>query len=174
MNVQRLGGHDLDIRLCNAADLDSVVVLIECAKADMHAHGLDFWDDIYPTREAFAGDIAEGTLYGAFEVQLLGVMVLNGHQDKEYEALVWKYGGRVAVVHRLCIHPAYKGRGIGRTLMQYAEELAAQKGFDAIRLDSYHGNERANKMYDGLGYEKAGSVYFRKGEFTCFEKRVGK
>lgn len=164
----------MDIRLCTLKDLDRVENIIISAKADMNARGLEFWDDIYPTRETFRHDIAEKALHGAYDEELMGVMTLNEEQEPEYSALLWQYDGPALVVHRLVIHPDHAGKGIATKLMQYAEEFAAKNGYNAIRLDSYCDNARANKMYHTLGYEKAGTVTFRKGTFVCFEKRVGK
>ncbi len=164
----------MQIRLCGLDDLDRVEDILIHAKADMNARGLDFWDNIYPTRETYRHDIADKSLYGAFEGELLGVFTLNAEQEPEYSSLLWKYDGPVLVVHRLCIHPEHAGKGMATSLMQYAEQYAAENGYNAIRLDSYCDNERANRMYHRLGYEKAGYVTFRKGSFACFEKHIGK
>jgi GNAT superfamily N-acetyltransferase len=77
---------------------------------------------------------------------------------------------RVAVVHRLMVHPVCQGRGIGPYLMRFAELRARQLGYGAMRLDAFTRNPRSLHLYQRLGYRDAGPVRLRKGLFRCLEK----
>lgn len=50
-----------------------------------------------------------------------------------------------------------RGRGVGRTLMQAAEQWAAESGAEFVLLEYHVSNERAAALYAELGY-RAGSV----------------
>jgi ribosomal protein S18 acetylase RimI-like enzyme len=153
-------------------DLDGLERLLRAVIAGMRAQGLDQWDEVYPTREVLARDVAAGELWVASLGPIAGALVLNTHQDPEYGEVAWELAGRVAVVHRLMTDPAVQGRGVARALMAFAEDEARSRGFDAIRLDAFAQNARALELYARLGYRKAGEVTFRKGRFHCFEKAL--
>jgi ribosomal protein S18 acetylase RimI-like enzyme len=65
-----------------------------------------------------------------------------------------------------------QGGGIARKLLKYADDFAVKNGYGTIRLDAFTQNERALRLYEKNGYEKVGSVLFRKGEFYCYEKKM--
>jgi ribosomal protein S18 acetylase RimI-like enzyme len=167
---------DVTVRLAEAGDLDDLLVLLRTCVAEMQARGLDQWDDVYPDRATLAGDIQARTLYlaaRAGELPLLGALTLNQRQEPEYAGVTWQILVEpVAVVHRLMVHPTAQRSGLGRFLMRFAEREAYRLGCRAIRLDTMDANTRALALYRALGYRQAGPVRFRKGAFTCFERRV--
>jgi ribosomal protein S18 acetylase RimI-like enzyme len=76
-------------------------------------------------------------------------------------------------VHRLCLLPAFQGKGLAKQLMQFAEEYAVKNKYSSIRLDTYSKNFIALNLYDSLKYRRAGDVSFRAGKtFHCFEKML--
>ena len=72
----------------------------------------------------------------------------------------------------MMVAPALEGRGIARVLVEVLETRAAQIGYECIRLDAFHENDRAVKFYERADYRRAGQVRFRKGLFDCFEKQL--
>ncbi|MGQ9586859.1 MAG: GNAT family N-acetyltransferase [Thermoplasmata archaeon] len=50
------------------------------------------------------------------------------------------------------VRPEYRGKGIGRSLMQVAEEECRKRGVREMSLEVIEGNERAQKLYESLGY----------------------
>ena len=161
------------IRLAEQRDLEDLVGLLADCMREMRARGLDQWDEIYPDRSTLQTDVDARTLYVASTpvLPLAGAFTLNQRQDPEYAAVAWQIAGApIAVVHRLMVHPAAQGAGVGRQLMHLAEGEAHRLGFRVLRLDTLVANDRALALYRGLGYREAGPVRFRKGLFACFEK----
>jgi ribosomal protein S18 acetylase RimI-like enzyme len=70
------------------------------------------------------------------------------------------------------VDPARQGRGLAGALMTFAEREAAMRGCAVVRLDAFTRNPAATLLYERRGYRRAGTVRFRKGLFSCFEKRV--
>lgn len=166
---------ELWIRRARREDIPGILQLLRLCIDDMRRQGIDQWDDVYPTRENFKSDLASSSLYvvGFEGESILGAMTVNQHQDAEYAGASWSIpAARVAVVHRLMVDPASRGRGLARRLMEFAEDFAAAQGCDAMRLDAFALNPRALRLYHGLGYQEAGEITFRKGSFVCFEKRL--
>ena len=149
------------------------MALIHKAVAVMLKNDIDQWDDSYPSREIFAADIAAKTLFKITSgKEIAGIIVLNENQAPEYSAITWQDNkGRPLVVHRLCLLPAFQGKGLARKLMRFAEEYALKNKFSSIRLDTYSKNFIALNLYDSLQYRRTGDVSFRAGKtFHCFEK----
>jgi GNAT superfamily N-acetyltransferase len=163
---------ELSIRPAAEADVPAVVALARACVAEMLRRGIDQWDEVYPPPTQFSSDASAGSLYVAsLRTDIVGALALDERQDAEYEAVPWTMlDGRVAVVHRLMVHPAFQGRGIAKELMRFAERKAADLGCGAMRLDAYSRNPQALRLYRTLGYRAAGDVVFRKGVFRCFEK----
>ena len=62
----------------------------------------------------------------------------------------------------IAVLPKYEGRGLGRRMLQRAEERARLGGFDRITLTVDADNERAIDMYRRAGWEITGTVEMEK------------
>lgn len=162
------------IRKGNIDDIQSIMNIIKAATLEMESKNIHQWDEIYPDKAVINEDIANGNLLVNEEDGIISALiVLNEDQSEEYGDLNWKYtSGKQLVIHRLCVDPKAQGGGIARRLLEYADEFAVKNGYRAIRLDAFAQNERALRLYEKNGYEKVGSVQFRKGEFYCYEKNM--
>jgi GNAT superfamily N-acetyltransferase len=161
----------LGIREADVGDTDPIVRLVRDCTGGMRAAGIEQWDEVYPDRATIAADIGSRSAFvAAHQGELVGMVVLNEHQDPEYADVPWTCLGRPAVVHRLMVAPPWEGRGVGRALVQFVERRALAQGYGCIRLDAFSENPRALRLYEGSGYRRVGRVRFRKGLFDCFEK----
>jgi GNAT superfamily N-acetyltransferase len=161
------------VRRAHPDDLPRVGELLRDCVQKMRADGIDQWDDVYPTAATVESDLAGGTLYVASAEgrPVAGAFTIDERQEPEYAAVAWSIRApRVAVVHRLMVHPVCQGRGLGPHLMRFAELRARQLGYGALRLDAFTRNPRSLRLYERLGYRDAGPVTFRKGLFRCLEK----
>lgn len=161
------------VRPARRDEVDRLLDIVKAATRHMDAQGIYQWDDIYPDRATIQTDIEKQHLQ-VIEVdgQLAGMISISDEQSPEYKNVPWRYPGRALVVHRLTIEPAYQRQRLATQLMEFAERIAQIQGYDTIRLDAFTQNPAAIGLYERLGYEKAGTVLFRKGVFFCFEKSV--
>ena len=62
----------------------------------------------------------------------------------------------------VCVDNSYRGKGIGKLMMQYAIKYAEDN--HATRMELTSGNQRvaAHKLYSSLGFEKRDTSVFRK------------
>lgn len=65
-------------------------------------------------------------------------------------------GGACCVIAHLWVHESQRGRGLGRMLMQAAEEEARQRGCEQVVLSTH--TLQAPKFYERLGYERQVAV----------------
>lgn len=156
-------------------ELDAILELTRACGRHMRENGIDQWDANYPDRESLQRDIASKTLFAYRENDIvLGIVVLNEIQDPEYAEIQWSTttSDRNIMVHRLAVSPEHQGKGIARKIMDFAEDWAAQQGYDAIRLDTFSQNPRNQRFYKNRGYLELGSVflsYKKEYPYFCYE-----
>lgn len=64
----------------------------------------------------------------------------------------------------IAVHPDFQGKGLGKILMQFAEDKIFQKGPNVFLLVSDF-NTKAQVFYQKIGYKKVGELkdYYKKG-----------
>jgi GNAT superfamily N-acetyltransferase len=169
------GGFELDICLAGAEHLPEILKLVKICTRAMNARGSDQWKEgIYPTPEMLAADIENRNLHILTDAgKIIGIVVVDGNQDKEYETVAWKYtDGKIGFMHRMCIDPKRQKTGLAGKMWEFAENLARQRGFTHMRLDTYSKNKQVQGMIERRRYERAGEVFFPHWDepYICYEK----
>ena len=59
-------------------------------------------------------------------------------------------------MRQLAVATELQGRGLGKTLVRYAESFARQSGYQEIVL---HARESAVRFYEKLGYTRQGDCF---------------
>jgi ribosomal protein S18 acetylase RimI-like enzyme len=59
--------------------------------------------------------------------------------------------------------PQYRGRGIGRQIMDYVMARATADGIKRVRLEVITANERARALYDSLGFQQLRLLHIAEG-----------
>jgi ribosomal protein S18 acetylase RimI-like enzyme len=162
------------IRLATQDDLPALISLVRRVVPLMQAEGNRQWDEHYPNEAVFERDIAFGQLWVAdVNGDLAGVAALTADQEQEYAQADWDMSAKAMVVHRLAVDPAFRGAGVASALMQRAEELAIERKFDVVRVDTNTENAATQRLFPKLGYRFAGEIGLgmRPGlRFLCYEK----
>ena len=122
--------------------------------------------DIYPSKKEIVKDIRHHELYVLVkDNKIIGAMVLNHEYDECYNKLSWQIfadDDEVLILHRLCIHPQY--RGCGKFLIKQAIEIAKFLNQKAIRLDVLCTNKPAIYLYEKYGFLLQGYQTMDYGE----------
>ncbi len=66
--------------------------------------------------------------------------------------LLQKFGKRIGRVEDVVVDSAYRGRGLGRTMMEKIIAIARARKIQALRVDSRPVHSVANKLYHSLGF----------------------
>jgi ribosomal protein S18 acetylase RimI-like enzyme len=64
-----------------------------------------------------------------------------------------EFAGRFALLDELYLKEAWRGKGIGRQAIVFAEEWSRARGLAAIRLEVAHANLRALELYRRQGFK---------------------
>ena len=154
-------------------DIEVICRIVHAAIETMEQNNIYQWDNLYPAKEDFEEDIRKGQLYvGKVNGRTAVMYTLNQECDKEYENGKWQYQDEpFYVVHRLCVDPDFQNKGIAKAALLYVEQQLTKMEVHIIRLDVFSGNPFALRLYESLGYSKAGYADWRKGRFFLMEKR---
>jgi len=89
--------------------------------------------------------------------------------------LLFRRGTRVARLYSLAVDLAWRGRGIGKRLLDACEREAAKRGCTRVRLEVRDDNRAAQALYERQGYRRCGrrAVYYEDGaDALRYEKRL--
>lgn len=164
----------INYRLADMTDLEEIWILVKHAVARMIQLNIFQWDELYPRREDLQADIEKEQLsIGLIGDRIAVMYVINQEYDAEYANGNWQHPHEpFVVIHRLCVSPDFQNRGIGKETLLQIERSLMFAGIHAIRLDVFTQNPFALKLYEGLGYVKAGYADWRKGRFLLMEKYI--
>jgi GNAT superfamily N-acetyltransferase len=71
-------------------------------------------------------------------------------------------GGKVAILEDMVVEPAYRNKGIGSALLNYASNFAFENDCLRITLLTDIENEKAHSFYHQKGFKLSAMVPFRK------------
>ncbi|HEX9849914.1 ribosomal protein S18-alanine N-acetyltransferase [Candidatus Deferrimicrobium sp.] len=100
--------------------------------------------------EDFPRDFSDALVAAGAEDEVLGY------------AVCWTIAGESHLLN-IAVHPARRGRGIGRALLSECIRRAARAGAALIFLEVRAGNEAAERLYRSMGFVFRG---VRKGYYT--------
>ena len=165
------------IELAVISHLDKVKEIAECCASDMINRNIFQWNEKYPSKKIFKEDIESNSLYLAkINQEIVGCIMLTKNKDDVYKDIKWLSGDNINLyIHRLAVHPLFQKKGIGRKMMDFAEDYAKSNNYESVRLDTFSKNKRNNIFYENRGYIRLGNVYFPEQSrfpFYCFEKLI--
>jgi ribosomal protein S18 acetylase RimI-like enzyme len=70
-------------------------------------------------------------------------------------------GEKVAYISDLAVDSSFEGQGIGRILLDKAEEWARAEGCHLLSLYVFSNNSRARKIYEKLGFMEEVTKYIK-------------
>jgi ribosomal protein S18 acetylase RimI-like enzyme len=108
------------------------------------------------------GDAAETALRGLPAAPDRGLVwvIEQGGEAVGYLVLTWGYSlefhGRDAFIDELYVAPRYRGAGLGRQAVEWAEDACRAHGAGAVHLEVEIDNERAHALYRRSGFAERG------------------
>jgi len=163
------------IRQATSDDLRAIEAFLPPILKEMEAVGNDQWSAAYPTRQDFARDVAEGSLFVEVGEQVRGMVCLNLEEPPEYAPLPWAITAPSLVLHRMAVGPSARGQGVAHAMLAFADEHARRLGTGYLRSDTYSKNPVMNGLFAAHGWTFRGTLRFpgRAHDFRAYDKVVG-
>lgn len=73
-----------------------------------------------------------------------------------------EFGGRFLLLDELYLREEYRGKGVGKYTMAFAEETGKRLGVQSIRLEVSHENTKALTLYKKVGFSSHGRDFLTK------------
>ncbi|MEM3395958.1 MAG: GNAT family N-acetyltransferase [Thermoplasmata archaeon] len=92
-----------------------------------------------------------------------------------YYILLFRRNARVARLYSIAVAESWRGKGIGKALLQHAEERALKRGCNIMHLEVKTTNKTAISLYKRNGYSQIEFLqdYYKKGMHGIrMEKRL--
>jgi GNAT superfamily N-acetyltransferase len=137
--TRRLDGAAVEVRRATVADLPSIQLVIEAA----YSKYLSRMDTApAPLRRNYRGAIENGAVWVAGEpvAGLISFTITGG----------------TVLVENVAVHPDRQGAGLGRRLMEFAEQYARQHGIQRLVLYTNEVMTENQAIYARLGYRVTG------------------
>ena len=149
---------DLDIRKAAASDYDDLCALFDEGDT-LHRKNLPhvFQKPRGPVRDrnyvlGLISDETVGLFVAQVEDHLVGLVCVIIKESRAVPIIVPR---RYAVIDNIVVREGFRRAGIGRALMEKAQEWAATEGADSIGLNVWEFNKGAIEFYLQLGYGTA-------------------
>ena len=163
------------VRLACFSDIDYLKNLTDACTEHMISNKIFQWNITYPSKIDFEKDIKNQELYvKEINDSIISCVMFSKSKDDCYNKVNWLTSdSKNLYVHRLAVHPKYQKNGIGKLMMDFAENEGTKMGCVSVRLDTFSKNLRNLKFYLSRGYFQLDEIYFPKQSkypFYCFEK----
>lgn len=142
---------DYIIRPITAADNAKIAKIIRVNLEHFHLDipGTAYFDKELDSLSNYYGAKPEKREY--FIVTDNGGSVIGGVGVAEFDGL-----DNCAEIQKLYLSDAAKGKGLGKKLMQIAEEFAENAGYSRLYLETHSNLETAIGLYEKLGFNRIG------------------
>lgn len=156
-------------------NIPRIMELIDQAKEFLKGNGVDQWQQGYPNQASIEEDIEDKTGYVCVENgEIAGYVCIDFRGEPAYEGLrgSWLSIQPYAVVHRLALDNAVKGKGLASQAFQLTEELCQKRNIHSIKIDTDDKNEIMKHLLQKNGYQYCGTIWFQNSEKIAYEKLI--
>ncbi|MFT6459095.1 MAG: N-acetylglutamate synthase-like GNAT family acetyltransferase [Pseudophaeobacter arcticus] len=154
MNVKRdLELMPIEIRKANAADAEALAACIDAAYAKYASR----ISDLPPVSSGISEEIEQSQVWVATESgEVIAGLFLSAHEG-------------VLKLANIAVHPEHGGKGLGRALMERAENEAKRQGMSEMHLSTHVDMPENVRLYQYLGWQE----YERNGNRVSMRKNLG-
>ena len=143
------------------ADIGTIFQLFDSAIAYQEKHNYPLWPRF--SRAFILEEISEkrhwkivwnDTIVCIFSVMYSDPVIWGKEQDAEPSVYL----------HRIAVHPEFKGRNMMLLVKEWAMEHAVKSGKRFVRMDTWGHNENLRRYYIGCGFDYLGQRHLEQRE----------
>ncbi|MFD1472912.1 GNAT family N-acetyltransferase [Companilactobacillus mishanensis] len=157
------------LRKSTIEDLDSIMEIIEEARALLKKDGSPQWQDGSPDVATIKLDIEKQENWVLMvDDKIAGTTTLMTENDPNYKIIQdgsWNNDDTPYVTaHRVAISNKFRGMHLGKFLFSNLMTIAIEHGFKNFRIDTHEMNKRMQGLSVSLGFKKRGIIYVGPSE----------
>jgi ribosomal protein S18 acetylase RimI-like enzyme len=153
-----------------------VMYLLQHCIEDFNKNSVYQWNASYPDYFKLLQEVENGSLFIIKSTGVcIGTITIDKQQESVFDKVDWaNKTDNFLVIHRIAVFPTWQKKGIGRKLIEFAEEFAKDNNLKSIRLDVASSSEHLIKLYESIGYNYTGEILYpkQKEPFKCLEKMI--
>lgn len=157
--------ESLSFRAAAEADAAAVLALYRAASRV----GDTEWDEEYPNAQTIDFDLSANGLYVLCDGEQI-VGAVSRIDWPELDAMpIWSPCKEPAGLARLCVHPEYRGQGLGQVLVEEIRRVVKAQGFDMTHHMASQHMEAPLRIYRSMGFRQVGEIHMFDTEYYGFE-----
>ncbi|MBL1224697.1 GNAT family N-acetyltransferase [Enterococcus sp. BWR-S5] len=139
--------------------------------------GSSQWGDVLEgtDKHNLLGAVQKGDVYLFSKKHEVVGMAAIWETPSAWDEELWKevgFSGKAYYIHRLIVHPKYRGKGYGSEILTTIKEQFAKSAYE-LRLDCISSNPSLITLYSKNDFINQGSVKESKGgQFELFSYRI--
>lgn len=166
------------IRKAIIKELSVIMGLIAEAQQFLKESRVDQWQNGYPSADIIRHDINQGNGYVVTNLgDIVAFATVIFSEEPTYRTIyngAWLTDGDYAVIHRIAVSNQYKGKGVGRNLLQSVEQMAIERQLKSVRIDTHEDNLSMQRLIRKMDYCYCGEIFLKDGQKRiAFEKIIG-
>lgn len=166
----------MNVQKATSDNVLEVMYLLQHCIEDFNKNSVYQWNVAYPDYNRLLTEVESNSLFIIKHKGVcIGTITLSPEQDSVFESINWKNNtDTFVVIKRIAVFPSWQKMGVGKKLVQFAEEYAKEHNYKSIRLDVASSSEALIKLYESIGYVYTGDIHYpkQKEPFKCLEKIV--
>ena len=162
-----------NFRKATLSEIDSIWEILKQAILRRKMDGSNQWQDGYPNLEVVKKDIEKEAGYVLTENDaIVGYIAVLINDEPEYAKIQgkWITNGDFVLYHRVAIAESHLGKGLAKLMITNIEKFALENNIKSIKADTNFDNAAMLSIFDKMGYEYCGEVYFRGSPRKAYEK----
>ncbi len=164
---------NIHFRKANHNDAAAIWTILQHAILRRKNEGSTQWQDGYPNLNSVENDILNHSGYVLVQDNIIiGYTAIYINNEPAYEKIQgkWLTNNDFVAVHRIAIGESQNGKGLAKMILKYVEKLALEKKIYSIKADTNYDNLPMLKVFESMGYQYCGEVFFRGSARKAFEK----
>lgn len=174
----------MQIRKCTVDEAAAVGEFYDATVKFMNDNDVNYpkWIyKIFPSTEYALDAARDGNLFVCMEGEkILAAFVLSENPEGDYSKGNWSQNladGEYLTLHAFAVAPSVWRQGLGKKILGYCMNYAAEKNYRALRLDFVPENFPAKKLYESCGFKFAGAADLGREfsgipQFCMYEKQL--
>ncbi|MDN3583534.1 GNAT family N-acetyltransferase [Mucilaginibacter flavus] len=153
--------------------LDQIWEILQAAINRRKQDGSDQWQDGYPNPAVIKSDIEQGHGYVILnDKDIIAYCAVIVNDEPAYADIKgqWLTNADFVVYHRVAVSEKYLGKGFSKVMLNFIDDYALQNNIYSVKADTNFDNAPMLALFQKMGYQYCGEVFFRGSPRKAFEK----